>query len=183
MTNLIAGYVIVSADGMLADAQGVMPDTLKFAADQAFFSDALDRAALIVHGRHSFEDQPHSPRRRRIIATRQIAALAPDPANPNALLWNPQGASFDEACSSADYRGGTIAMIGGPEIFSMFLSRFDVFWLSRANDLRLPDGRPAFAGFPGQLPEQIFAQHGLMPNERRMLDAAHNVSLTAWRRV
>ena len=42
----IEGYVIVSADGMLADAQNVMPDELKFEGDKRFFTDALDRAAL-----------------------------------------------------------------------------------------------------------------------------------------
>ena len=53
----IEGYVIVSADGMLADSTGVMPDKLKIDADQRFFLDALDRAALLVHGRKSQEQQ------------------------------------------------------------------------------------------------------------------------------
>src|SRR5205814_9132990 len=83
----IDGYVIVSADGMLADAQHVMPDELKFEGDKRFFTAALDRADLIVHGRHSYEDQPNSPQRKRISLTRSVAATAPDPANPNALLW------------------------------------------------------------------------------------------------
>ena len=50
----IEGYVIVSADGMLANAAHVMPDELKFEGDKQFFTAALDRADLIVHGRHSF---------------------------------------------------------------------------------------------------------------------------------
>jgi hypothetical protein len=58
----IEGYVIVSADGMLADARNVMPDELKFEGDKAFFTAALDRADLILHGRNSYEDQPNSPR-------------------------------------------------------------------------------------------------------------------------
>ena len=33
----IEGYAIVSEDGMLADATGVMPGSLKFEADYAFF--------------------------------------------------------------------------------------------------------------------------------------------------
>jgi hypothetical protein len=61
----IEGYVIVSADGMLADATGVMPDALKFEGDKRFFTAALDRVDLIVHGRDSFEDQPNSPGRER----------------------------------------------------------------------------------------------------------------------
>ena len=58
------GYVIVSGDGMLANARHVMPEELKFEGDKRFFTDALDRAALIVHGRNSFEDQPNSPQRK-----------------------------------------------------------------------------------------------------------------------
>ncbi len=37
----IDGYVIVSADGMLADAGGVMPAELKFEGDKRFFTAAL----------------------------------------------------------------------------------------------------------------------------------------------
>src|SRR5262245_66023955 len=95
------GYVIVSADGMLANAQNVMPDELKFDGDKRFFTAALDRAALIVHGRHSHEDQPNSPKRKRIVLTRQVTTTAPDPSNPNAVLWNPAGASFEAAVERA----------------------------------------------------------------------------------
>src|SRR5206468_12513028 len=98
MALRIDGYVIVSADGMLANAQNVMPDELKFEGDKRFFAAALDRAALIVHGRHSHEQQTHSPRRKRIIVTRKVADIAPDPSNPKALLWNPAAASFEAAC-------------------------------------------------------------------------------------
>ena len=89
----IEGYVIVSADGMLADATGEMPRSLKFQADQTFFESALDAASVVVHGRNSFEDQPCSAQRTRIILTRKVAALAADPENPKATLWNPAGAS------------------------------------------------------------------------------------------
>ena len=93
------GYVIVSADGMLANAAYVMPDELKFEGDKKFFSAALDRADLIVHGRNSYEDQPNSPQRKRIIVTRKIGAIAPDPTNPKAVLWNPAGSSRTPATS------------------------------------------------------------------------------------
>jgi len=178
----IEGYVIVSADGMLADACGVMPDALKFPGDQQFFASALDRAALIVHGRHSFEDQPNSPRRRRIVVTRTIAALAPDPTNPRATLWNPAGASFDQACQWAGVQAGTVAIIGGPEIFALFFDRYDVFWLSQAARVRLPGGEPCFPGVPARTPQQLLAAHGLRAAETDILDAAHEVTVTAWRR-
>ncbi len=66
---VIEGYVIVSAEGMLANAGNVMPDELKFEGDKQFFNAALDRADLIVHGRNSFEDQPNSPQRKRVVLT------------------------------------------------------------------------------------------------------------------
>ena len=178
----IEGYVIASADGMLADAAGLMPESLKFPGDQRFFNDALERADLIVHGRNSFEDQPNSPRRRRIIATRQVAALAPDPSNPNATLWNPAGASFDDACVQAGVTAGTAAIIGGPEIFALFFDRYDTFWLSQAPRVRLPGGEPCFPGVPAQTPEQLLAAHGLSPHEVTLLDPADDVRVTAWRR-
>src|SRR6201992_2900466 len=107
----IEGYVIVSADGMLANAAHVMPDELKFEGDKKFFTDALDRADLIVHGRHSGEGQPNSPRRKRIVLTRNVPAIAPDPSNPKAVLWNPSGAAFEAAAGLAGVGSGTVAII------------------------------------------------------------------------
>src|SRR5471030_3039665 len=99
---------------MLANADRVMPQGLKFEGDKQFFTAALDRADLIVHGRHSHEEQPNSPRRKRISLTRGINAIATDPDNPKATLWNPAGASFEAACEFAGVRSGTVAIIGGP---------------------------------------------------------------------
>ena len=178
----IEGYVIVSADGMLANANRVMPDQLKFKGDQEFFNAALDRASLIVHGRHSFEGQPNSPKRKRIILTSKTAALGPDPSNPNATLWNPMGATFDEACERAGVRSGIVAIIGGPHVFGMFLDRYDTFWLSQAPHVRLPGGEPCLPGVPARSPQDILAAHGLSRGEAQILDAAHDVSVTPWRR-
>jgi dihydrofolate reductase len=177
------GYVIVSAEGMLADAHGVMPDALKFPGDLTFFTSALDRADLIVHGKHSFEDQPNSPKRTRIVLSRTVDDVAPDPANAKATLWNPAGASFEQACAHTGIHAGTIAIIGGPDVFGMFLDRFDVFWLSQAPHVHLPDGEACFPGVPLQSPQAILAAHGLQASEIQILDAAHDVTVTAWRRV
>ena len=179
----IEGYVIVSADGMLADARNVMPDELKFEGDKAFFTAALDRADLILHGRNSYEDQPNSPRRRRIILTQTVDAIAPDLSNPKSLLWNPAGASFDAACNHAGVDAGTVAVIGGPGVFGMFMDRYDEFWLSVAPHVRLPGGEPCFPGVPARTPQQILAAHGLRASEPQMLDAANEVSVTPWRRA
>lgn len=179
----IEGYVILSADGMLADARGVMPPQLKFDADQKFFEEALDRADLIVHGRHSFEDQPRSPLRTRIRVTHDVPALATDLANPKATLWNPSGASFEEACRRAGVTEGTVAIIGGPSVFGMFMDRYDVFWLSQAHRLTIPGGTGGFPGVPARSAQQILAAHRLSAAETRVLDAERGVDVTAWRRV
>jgi dihydrofolate reductase len=176
------GYVIVSADGMLADARHVMPDSLKFEGDKAFFEQALDRADLIVHGRHSHEQQPNSAKRRRLILTRKIAALTVDPELPNATLWNPLHASFEEACDFAGVSSGMVAIIGGPVVFDLFMDRYDTFWLSEAPHVRLPGGEGCFVGVPVNTPHQILAAYGLKPGEPQMLDAAHDVTVTPWRR-
>jgi hypothetical protein len=167
---------------MLADAGNVMPDQLKFEGDKAFFTAALDRADLILHGRNSYEDQPNSPQRRRIFLTRKIAAIAPDPANPKSTLWNPAGVSFDAACKHAGVTDGTVAVIGGPGVFGMFMDRYDTFWLSVAPHVRLPDGEACFPGVPARSPQQILAAHGLHAGEPQMLDPADDVRVTPWRR-
>jgi hypothetical protein len=178
----IEGYVIVSVDGMLADARNVMPDELKFEGDKAFFTAALDRADLILHGRNSYEDQPNSPRRRRVILTRTVDAIAPDPSNPKSTLWNPASASFEAACNHAGVDAGTVAVIGGPGVFGMFMDHYDEFWLSVAPHVHLPGGEPCFPGVPARMPQDILTAHGLRAGEPQMLDAVYEVSVTPWRR-
>jgi len=184
MTALrIEGYVIVSADGMLANADHVMPAELKFDGDKKFFTAALDRADLIVHGRRSHEDQPNSRRRKRIVVTRRIGAIAPDPSSPKATLWNPAGAAFEAACDFAGIRSGTVAIIGGPDVFAMFMDRYDTFWLSQAPRVRLPGGEPCFPGVPEHSPQDILAAHDLKAGEAQILDPANGVTVTPWRRA
>jgi hypothetical protein len=178
----IEGYVIVTAEGVLANAKGVMPDQLKFEGDKQFFNAALDRADLIVHGRHSFEGQPNSPLRKRIILTGKISAIAPDPSNPKATLWNPAGASFEAACEGAGVDHGGVAIIGGPAVFGMFMDRYDIFWLSQAPRVRIPDGQGCFPGVPARSPQQVLTAHGLKAGSANILDAANDVSVTPWRR-
>jgi hypothetical protein len=183
MVMRIEGYVIVSADGMLADASHVMPQALKFKGDQAFFAAALDRATLIVHGRNSYEDQPNSPRRTRVVVTSKVKTVAPDLDNAKATLWNPGGASFESAYEHAGVTSGVAAIIGGPVVFGLFLDRYDTFWLSIAPHVRLPGGEGCFPGVPARTPHEILAAHGLEPAETQTLDAANAVTVTAWRRV
>ena len=175
----IEAYAIASADGMIADETGAMPRSLDLEADQRFFEKGLDRAAVLAHGRMSQEDQPNSPKRRRLILTRKVAGLAPDPENPNARLWNPAGASLEEACASLGCLSGTLAVLGGPHVYGLFLKiGYDDFYLSRADKVRLPGGVPLFGrGRPG-LPEEIMSAAGLKAGPVRRLD--DEVSLVEW---
>jgi len=180
----IEGYAVVSADGMIANAQGVMPRELKIEADQRFFHSSLDRFAALAHGRHSQETDARAPQRRRLILTRRIATLAPDPENEKAVCWNPAGASLDKAWQALGAPNGPLAIIGGTEVFGLFLAMgYDVFHLSRATRLRLPGGRPVFPGVGARTPEDLLTERGLKPGPEKMLDAAAGLTLCSWRKA
>lgn len=179
----VEGYAIVSRDGMIADAKGQMPAAIRNDADQKFLQDGLDRAAVVVHGRHSHEGGPRAGQRNRLVLTRRVAALAPDPAHPNSLLWNPAGATLEKAIADLGAAEGTIAVIGGTEVFSMFLPQYDAFHLSRAARAKIPGGRPVFDEVGANAtPEDVLARHGLKPDPRRDLDANAGISVTTWER-
>src|SRR5580704_8114009 len=105
---------------MIADASGIMPDSIRNDADQKFFQAGLDEAAAVVHGRHSHEGGPRAARRKRLVVTRQVADIGPNAKFPNALCWNPAGASLEKALAELGAGDGTIAIIGGTDVFSMF---------------------------------------------------------------
>lgn len=181
MSYRFIGYAIVSEDGMLADATGVIPPSMVVKADQEFFMRGLDAAAALVHGRNSAE-QPTSPRRRRLIATRHIEATATITDQPNALLWNPEGASVEDALIQLGIDDGDIAIIGGTDIFGLFLPHYDLFHLTRAPDVALPDGRPVFPDVPSQTPEALLKAAGLIPGLPQTLDQNRNIQVVPWRR-
>jgi dihydrofolate reductase len=178
----IEGYAIVSEDGMLANAAGIMPDALKFEADQRFFERGLDGVDVVVHGRRSHERQPRSYLRRRLILTRQVPAIAVDPSDEKALFWNPAGASFEQALAVLGMPDGRVGVIGGTEVFGMFLDRYDVFHLSRAPNVRLPGGRLVFPEVATHTPEEVLASHGLHRGQRKVLDPAKGLAVVSWRR-
>jgi dihydrofolate reductase len=179
----IEGYAIVSTDGMIANAAGIMPEELKLAADQRFFARGLDGVEAVVHGAHSHEQQPHSHLRRRLILTRHVPALAADPANPKALFWNPAGASFAQAWAALATPQGSLAVIGGTAVFGMFLPDYDVFYLTQAPAIRLPGGRGVFPQVPQRTPQDVLAGHGLAPALPQVLDPESGLSVVAWRRA
>ena len=178
----IEGMAIVSADGMLADTDGVMPPELFIEGDQAFFEQSLDTTAAVIHGRNSGEQQPKSAERLRLIATHSVKALTPHPSNPKALLWNPATAPFEDGLRALGVDHGLIGIIGGTSVFGLFLPHYDVFHLSRAGKVRLPGGRPVFPQVPEQTPEDVLLQHGLTPGAVHVFDRGKEASVVTWTR-
>lgn len=178
----IAGYAIVSREGMISTANGAFPPGLKFDADQRFFHDSVDRAVAAANGRHSNEGGPHADGKPRLVLTRRIAALAPDPSNPKAVLWNPAGATLAQAWDALRI-DGTLAVVGGTDVFGLFLTiGYDDFFLTRA-PVSVPSGRPVFPGVPAQAPEALLAAHGLVKRSERPLDERAQVTLAQWSRA
>jgi dihydrofolate reductase len=177
----IEGLAIVSADGMIADAAGVQPDGLKLEADQRFFHAKLAEATALAHGRNSGEGGPDAVRRRRLVLTRRITALARDPDSDRTVLWNPEGAGLQEAWEALSLSGGLLVVIGGTEPFGLFLERgYDAFHLSRAAHVTLPGGRGVFPGVPPATPEDLLLRHGLKPGRFQILDGAAGLTLVTW---
>src|SRR3982074_3566870 len=116
----IEGYAIVSREGMIATADRVMPPGLKIDADQRFFHGSLEHATAVANGRHSNEGGPLAAARPRLVLTRSIPTIAAHPTNPNALLWNPAGSSFEEAWDRLKV-DGVLAGVGGPDGVGQFL--------------------------------------------------------------
>lgn len=175
----VEGHAIVSADGMIADADGMMPPPLCNEADWTIFQAALDRACLVVVGRLGHRRHPN-PGRRRLVFTSSVAGVAKDPEDGLAILFNPAGASLDEAIALADIPPGVIAVTGGTRVFDHFLPVFDRFALAESDLFVLPGGIPCFsAGHP----RAVLATAGLAPGERRQIDPTNAVALTAWRRA
>lgn len=172
----VEGHAIVSADGMIADAAGLMPEPLRNEADWRIFQAALDRAAVVVVGSLGHRRHPN-PGRRRLVFTSQVAAIETDPSDPLAVLFNPAGAPLDRALAFGDFPPGIIAVTGGRRVFDHFLARFDRFALAEVDGFVLPGGIPCFSG--GH-PRTMLAASGLRPDGRRVIDQSAAVSLTVW---
>lgn len=178
----IEGLAVVSADDMIADANGDQPPTLMIEADQRFFYEATANAGVLVHGRHSGNAGPGADLRPRILLTRGIAAIERDTKRDDWVWWNPAGATLEEAWDALGGHG-VLVVIGGTDGFGLFLELgYDAFYLSRASKARLPGGRPVFPGIPPRTAEALLAGHGLKAGAARQLDAAAGLTLTTWAR-
>ena len=76
---------------------------------------------------------------------------------------------------------GTLAVVGGTDVFGLFLNiGYDVFFLTRT-DASVPRGRPVFPGVGRHAtPEEVLAKHGMVLRATRMLDRATNTRVEEW---
>ena len=171
----IEGHAIVSADGMIADATGEVPSTLRNDADWAQYQAALERAAVTVTGRVGHE-RFRNPGRRRLVLTRRVTTMAPDPRDPQATFWNPANMTFDAVLAALGIAEGTVAITA---VFDLFLPVMSHFQLSESHRLLLHGGIPCFtAGHP----RAVLADAGLVPGDLIMLDPDTAVTTTLWSR-
>jgi len=173
---------VISLEGMIAASDGHFPEVLKIPADQEFYQRSLDHADAIANGRHSAEGGEKEKLRRRIVLTRRVNMLTADPANPNAIRWNPGSTPFGEAWERLRIDGGVLAVVGGTDVFGLFLSiGYQAFYLTRT-DVSIPRGRPVFPGVGtrGATPEEVMKKNGLVLRDTRMLDPSINCRVEEW---
>src|SRR4029079_19171532 len=159
----IEGYAVISKEGMIAMSDGKFPEAIKIPADHKFYQDSVAAASAVANGRHSAEGGIGEKHRKRIILTRRVDILTPDPDNPNAILWNPGSTPFAEAWGRLGIDRGTPARGGGPDTFGLFLTiGYDAFYLTRT-DASVPKGRPVFPGVGTTTTvEEVMTKYGLV---------------------
>lgn len=177
----IEGYAVISKEGMIATPDGKFPEEIKIPADHKFYQDSVAAASAVANGRHSAEGGIGEKDRKRIVLTRRVDMLTPDPDNPNAILWNPATAPFDEAWARLRIDGGTLAVVGGTDTFGLFLTiGYDAFHLTKT-DASVRRGRPVFPGVStATTAEEVMSKHGLVHKGTRMLDASVNCRVEEW---
>jgi hypothetical protein len=171
-------HAIISADGMIADAAGEVPANLRNDADWALFQAALDRSVLVVLGRKGHVRHPN-PGRQRLVLTRSVASLQPDPDDARASFWNPAGLGIAAVLQQLGIVEGTVAITGGTGTYDLFAPLLDCFSLAEVHGLVLPGGTPCFSG--GH-PRTVLAAGGLRPARIDAIDQAAGVTLTQWQR-
>jgi dihydrofolate reductase len=175
----IVGHAIVSADGMIATADGSIPPSLIVDADQAAFQKSLDESALVVLGRKGHKRHPN-PGRKRLVLTGSVNDLEQDCEDENATYWNPAGLDFAQVLQALGIGQGRVAVTGGQSVFENFLAHYTDFVLSEAHLVTVPKGLSCFsAGHP----RQMLPRHGLLPRAQRAFVDNHAVTETHWRKI
>ena len=172
----IVGHAIVSADGQIADRDGLMPHELKNEADWALFQAALDEASVVVLGSKGHRRHPN-PGRRRLVFSSVVRDFGQDGEDALASLFNPEGLGVADALDRMNLPEGIVAVTGGRLVFDHFLRLYDEFLLAEVHGFVLPGGIPCFShGHP----RTALAEVGLVPAGVKLIDEANGVTLTRW---
>ena len=183
MALRIEGFAIISNDGMLAGADGMMPNSLKFEGDQCFLDEALDAAALLIHGRKSHEAQDNSHKRKRLLLTRSGGPFSTSPIEDNTWLWSPEATPFAQVCKALGVESGVVAVLGGTAAYDMFLPFYATFHLCRATKVELPQGVPVFGAVSvNHSVDAVLREHGLEIVDEFMRHEAEKVRHQTWAR-
>ena len=159
----------------------VMPNSLKFDADQQFLEAALDNVDLLVHGRKSHEGQPNSAARRRLLMTRCIPR-----SNAIRICRTPgygirPGSSLEGACGLFGLSEGVIGVIGGTAAYDLFLDRYAYFHLCRAGKVGCQAARRSFRGSDSAVrPRSCCESTAWRPGRPPTLDPVHDVTHVRW---
>jgi hypothetical protein len=169
---------------MTVSIDGLMPNSLKFQPDLEFLDQALDAAALLVHGRKSHEAQGNSASRRRLLLTRSAGPFSTIPVEPNVWPWNPGVTPFSHVRRALGIESGVVAILGGTAAYDMFLPLYARFHLSRAGKVALPGGVPVFSAVrEGRPPQDVLHAAGLALVAEYTLDKDCDLHQQTWARV
>ena len=171
---IIEGHAIISADGMIAAADGSMPPEMRVDADWQAFQQALDAAALVVLGREGHERHPN-PGRPRLVLTSRVERLERDPKDERAFFYNPENLPLPSLFVELGVETGTVAVTGGTRVFDLFRPWYDRFVLTEVRGLMLAGGRPAFSL---DHPRFVLPGIGLEPGDMDVI--APGVTQTIW---
>ena len=157
---------------MIADENCLMPNSLKFEADQRFFESELARVDVVAHGRKSHEGMESSASRRRLLMTRSVASLAPEPSAPNAFLWNPGRGFAGERLRSVFGlpSASSRSPAERPPTISFSIATTKFTFAARARCDYLAVRRFSRAWTQGRSPADVLRSHGLEPEPARTLD-------------
>jgi hypothetical protein len=177
----ITGYAIVSDDDKIADADGLIPPSLRNEQDWELYQREQEVANLVVFARRSHELEPNIHKTPRLVVSREAAGLE---QRPDGWWWDPRRTTWEEVAARLLPTGGRVAVGGGQVVFDLFLMiGFDGFHLSRAHGVKLPGGRSVFSACDKGVPAAtVLEQHGLSLSKTIPLDPAHGVEMTIWRR-
>jgi hypothetical protein len=178
----ITGYAIVSDDDKIAGADGLTPASLRNEKDWELYQHAQEVADVVVFARRSHELEPNIHKSVRLVVSRDAAGLE---RRPDGWWWDPRRTTWEEVAARVLPAGGVVAVGGGQVVFDLFLMiGFGGFHMSRAHGVELPGGRSVFSACDKGVPAAtVLEQHGLSLSKTILLDPAHNVEMTVWRRA